>query len=850
MRLGGRRAAVLLSVAALLAVMVPPFINVNRYRARLAETLSRSISRPVTMGRISLRMLPTPRFVIQNLVVGDDPAFGAEPMLTSEEVTASLRTSSLWRGRLEIAKLSFKYPSLNLVRDEHERWNLESLLNTAKQVPSAPTTKKQAETRPRFPYIESDSGRINLKIGMEKKAFALVDADFAFWQESENQWKLRLEARPIRTDANLGDTGTLNVEGSLERAPELRSSPVKLRVEVRRAQLGQFTHFVQGEDKGWRGGLNLLGEVQGTAEELNFHAEAKVDDFRRYDLAISEPLSLTAKCDGRWYGVARRQQTRSADPEFATVECRSPLGDGAVLFDASVTHGGGWRLPNHRLVISKVPMAAVGTILRHAKGNLPADFAMAGSIDGDFHCEGTCDPETPWRGGAMISDAAVSSRELSAELHVPNITLAYTDVKRKERRKKDSAPALQVLSVLPLRIAIGATGGADVSGDVSQGKLTLLVKGSSDLPALLSTARLLGLRATKSQLTGGAQFDLILSTAMDLAQPQITGSARLQAVSARVPGMAAPLEIASADVLLGQETVALRNLRGDIARTHSAFDGSVLWHRCDAAPCTLEFDLHATELDLADINRLLNPSLRASSWKDLPKRLFGDDSGRAGSFPAMKADGSLHLDRFVFRSLVVTRVLAKVNYADRVLRAHVQQAETAGGSQSAEWTADLSRAMPEYQGSGTLRGANAATLGQLVANNYASGKIDVQYEISLAGADAAALAQSAVGNAGFHWTNGVLQQVQVGRSPLQFKSWAGKLEFANSAATLLPGTLQTAQGEMGARGRVTFSREAELVFADDSQQITVAGPLEKPKVSVRRTQAASNTTDAETNPKQ
>jgi len=42
------------------------------------------------------------------------------------------------------------------------------LLLRVEQVPTAPTAKRSAEQRTRFPYIEASAGRINIKIGPEK----------------------------------------------------------------------------------------------------------------------------------------------------------------------------------------------------------------------------------------------------------------------------------------------------------------------------------------------------------------------------------------------------------------------------------------------------------------------------------------------------------------------------------------------------------------------------------------------------------------------------------------------------------------------------------------------------------
>ncbi len=143
----------------------------------------------------------SPDFYLDNVAIGDDPAYSAEPILHAEEVTAYLSLSSLWRGHLEISRLNLNYPSLNLVEREDGSWNLESLLWKASRTQAAPTSGPLSPlsktTRPRFPYIEASRGRINFKYGLEKSVFSFTDADFTLWSPAENQWRMRLEPRAL-----------------------------------------------------------------------------------------------------------------------------------------------------------------------------------------------------------------------------------------------------------------------------------------------------------------------------------------------------------------------------------------------------------------------------------------------------------------------------------------------------------------------------------------------------------------------------------------------------------------------------------------------------------------------------
>src|SRR4051812_38370707 len=75
-------------VLILLAIFVPPFISLNRLKSRVGATLGDLLGRRVSVGRVSLRLLPQPGFDLSDVTIHDDPAFSAEPMLHADQVTA------------------------------------------------------------------------------------------------------------------------------------------------------------------------------------------------------------------------------------------------------------------------------------------------------------------------------------------------------------------------------------------------------------------------------------------------------------------------------------------------------------------------------------------------------------------------------------------------------------------------------------------------------------------------------------------------------------------------------------------------------------------------------------------
>ena len=215
-------------MAILAAVIVPPLVSMSRYKSRITHLMSVSLGRSVRLSSVEFRLFPTPGFVLTDLTVEEDPAYGAEPVLHANTVTASIRLLSLWRGRLEISSISVDEASLNVVRTAEGRWNLDPLFRTAaaKAQPAEAlraACRRSTEPGPAcapLPYLEATNSRINFKRGAEKLPFSLVGTDLSFWQEQPGDWRIRLRGQPARTDLSLdlADTGVLRLEASVAAA--------------------------------------------------------------------------------------------------------------------------------------------------------------------------------------------------------------------------------------------------------------------------------------------------------------------------------------------------------------------------------------------------------------------------------------------------------------------------------------------------------------------------------------------------------------------------------------------------------------------------------------------------------
>ncbi|HEY4932629.1 MAG TPA: AsmA family protein [Terriglobales bacterium] len=816
----------------LLALFLPPFVNVNRYRNRVASSISNALGRQVTVSNIELELLPRPGMVLSTFVVADDPSYGPEPMLRAETVTAYLRLSSLWRGRLEIGTLALENPSLNLVRRADGHWNLEELVQRTSQASSAPTAKARPESRPRFPYVEAKAGRINFKLGQVKKAFAFSDADFALWLESENEWGIRLEARPMRSDVPVSDTGTLRMEGRFQSASSLRSTPLNLNINFTKGQLGQITALIYGRDRGWRGGVTSTATLTGTPASLAVTIDATVSDFRRYDIALGEALRLSVHCTGTY---------SSPNDSIRDIQCQAPVRPGILMVRGSVI---GWAGQEYDLGISaeQIPLDRIVALARHTKKDLPDDLTATGTTDGVFTVHKNADSAPVWAGGGRTTQFALQSKVLKPDLELGEVEFsipeapATTGGKRSRKFAKplpgaSTGDSLRVV-VKPFPVPLGATSPATAGGyfDLQHYRITL--DGDAEMARLMSIAKAMGIVAPAIGLAGPSQLNLEIAGAWTgFASPAPSGKVQLRNATAELQGVGEPLEIASATATLAEQAVTISPFSAGF-KDGTAVSGSASFplHCGSPGSCLLHFDLHTPEISLARLNQLLNPTYQSQPWYHLLAIGQRDEN----ALMKLHAQGRVSAGQLVIGDLVATNFNSAVDMSSGKLSLKDMRADLLGGHHSGNWDADFTTAAPKYFGSGTVTKLVMAQVSALMHDPWATGTLDGQYTLGLAGMDAAALRASATGSASFKWIGGFLRHVvlEAKSAPLSFSSFGGQVALRNGSLGCEACKLQSTGETFDVTGSASFGRTLDVRLESSGQSIsyTISGPLDQPHV--------------------
>lgn len=845
-----------LAVLLLLAIiLVPPFISLGRYKSRITQAISVSLGRPVRLSSVELRLFPWPSFVLTNLSVAEDPAYGSEPVLHADTVRANLRLWSLWRGKLEFGSIHVDNASLNLVRAAPGRWNLDPLFRTAAARPGS------ALRAGNLPYLEATDSRINIKNGAEKLPFSLINTDLSFWQQSPGDWRVRLRGQPARTDValELGDTGIVRLEASVRRAPELHDMPVHIDLDWREAQLGALARLLTGSGTGWRGDLTGEAHVDGTPNAARVTMRLRATGVHRAEFAPPTPLDFDANC-GFVYHYAQRGLDK--------LNCDSPLGAGRLRLTGDIP---GTSQPDLTLALDQIPAGAGLDLLRTMRIGIAPSLEASGTVSGKLQYaaaepaldaagqahvparprktsvpRATTPPQEHLSGSLTVQGFSLNGGALSQPFSAPRIVFEPAS---------DGAPGFRQAIVGTAAVAAGGATPLNVSLRFGSTGYQIILRG----PVSLARAREL------AQTAG-----LPLAAALN----DVVGDPALLNLTAQGPWVqedetiAGPQPLAhaegdpAADSLGGTVTLRGVNWRADFLAGHVLVSEAVLhvdkdqlrWDPVEfsygpvkgtatltvpvncpepaeaaaepaADACDPRFDLSFGSLEAAELQSAFLGAKRRGTLLDSLIDSFRSNS--APAWPAMQ--GSIEADSLALGPVAIRQGSANVKISAQSAELSNVEGNILGGqlhgSATVSWAGDGNE--PSYIVDGHVNGIAAAAAGQLLGTHWSGGPLNLNGRLELSGFKGADLAASAKGTLHFAWKHGsmaapanpgnAVRTSPRSKPPAHFREWSGEVQIANGAAKLGKNEVVIAGHRQAMEGDVTLTSPPKVQLAAAKQ---------------------------------
>ncbi|HYM22645.1 MAG TPA: AsmA family protein [Vicinamibacterales bacterium] len=121
------------------------FFNPDQFRPRLEAAMGGAVGRKVSLGHISLSLL-SGSLAIDDVSIGDDPAFGTEPFVSAKRVSVGVDVMPLITSRsLHVDSFKLEQPRVTLLRAANGTWNFSNLAagssgGASKPAASAPSS--------------------------------------------------------------------------------------------------------------------------------------------------------------------------------------------------------------------------------------------------------------------------------------------------------------------------------------------------------------------------------------------------------------------------------------------------------------------------------------------------------------------------------------------------------------------------------------------------------------------------------------------------------------------------------------------------------------------------------------
>ena len=822
-----------LCILLLLLATVPPLINLGRFQRRIAGAISQSVSRPVRMGSVSLRMLPWPALQISSFQVDEEPGFGAEPALFAPEVLAELRLSSLWRGRFELSRVTLSDASVNLVRLPTGRWNISSVLLSASHVRNAPTGQSRPGPAPRFPYIQATGTRINFKRGVEKLPYSILNADFSMVLVRPEVWQLQLEGQPVRTDLELtsGDTGTVQLEGEVHRASALGTMPLALHAAWKHGALGQLSRLLLGRDAGWRGDVDATAQLNGEMDHLQITTHVVLGNLHRQEFAPEQPFTLDATCRGNY--------SHSAGA-LGPFSCRLPLGSG----DALLSRGLAADTDTLTLAVEKVPASifvSIFALLGHE--GAPAR-SFGGNVEGAFRYTRAAGAQTGMLAGALtsVSVTVAGGKPDGSPLAITGLMLRPS--------AGGKLPLLLSADPVPLgsrdrRLLLSAEFFGDGYAAHANGSGSLdavqAAAGSLHLPALRSLSNQEGDQpeaAVELSLTHAGSWNA--SGASEPPTPNLAGSVDFEHVRWKVPLMPIVVDFPELHAALSPGLAAWTTSDATLGygdgRMELAGDAQAPLGCVSDGSCTMHFNVRTASLDTAAIQALFHSPSRplVPAWFNR----FDPSQARVPALTGTVRAGVLMLGRLpvhdaLLRVSTVSQASSGTSFGNETepaIRLESLDGHALGGKLHVEGALRLPGDSAHYAVHASLTGASAVQAAALWHENWGPGTLGGEAELQLSGDSIEQLTASARGSFHVSWLHGSLPVLP------RFTSWDASGTLGSDGLHIEQGTEKDTLSSPPARldGRIGWDRSLQLHLAPNldpkngDRPATITGTLADP----------------------
>jgi hypothetical protein len=136
-------------------LILPYFLDVDRYRTFIASLVESKTGRKVRIGKIRAWLLPTVGFVVEDFGLSNPPGFLEGEVLAVEKIRGNLAWGPLLRREFRVSSVELVHPKVMLVEDDRGQTNYGS--SPSRSGVSNPASQASAKAAEKTGTLPSDS---------------------------------------------------------------------------------------------------------------------------------------------------------------------------------------------------------------------------------------------------------------------------------------------------------------------------------------------------------------------------------------------------------------------------------------------------------------------------------------------------------------------------------------------------------------------------------------------------------------------------------------------------------------------------------------------------------------------
>jgi len=269
-----------------IAIAIPLFVDVNKYKPTLETDLSTALGRKVELGNIGLSIL-SGGVKVDDVSIADDPAFSQTPFLQAKQVTAGVALLPLiFSGRLAVSSFTVTDPQVSLLHSASGKWNFSSLGGASKDSHS------------------ESSGATNISVEELKISNAtIILGTGGAHGKTQTYQGVNIEASglsytsqfPFKFSAQTPGDGTISLEGQAGpiNASDSAQTPLNAKLKVKSLDLAKTGFF--DPSSGLAGIVDFDGDLSSDGREMKTNGTVNVNKVKL--VAGGSPSSVPVNVD-------------------------------------------------------------------------------------------------------------------------------------------------------------------------------------------------------------------------------------------------------------------------------------------------------------------------------------------------------------------------------------------------------------------------------------------------------------------------------------------------------------------------------------------------------------------------